>query len=438
MGAAGRSVEVAAALGGAVLSLGSFGASLLRSLRRAGEERRRVAEALGAWDPAPGPAPKPSKAKGGRVFVLAGEPSGDRIAAGAAEALLRRNPGLEVRGFAGPRFAAAGGRLDEDLASDAVMGVSAVLRSVPRLVGLYARFLRILDEERPDAVLLVDYPGFNLRAAEAARRRGIPVAWYVVPQIWAWAPWRADRIGRAATDLCVVLPFERAFYASRGIPAKYVGYPHFEDREREAADPAVTAGLREGGRPVVAMLPGSRRKVVLRNLGSMLESVAILRSRRPGVRPVIACAGPSLRPLVDEAVRVAGFEVEVLDGRVGEILGAARVALCASGTATMECLHAGVPAVVAYQIPLLLREAMPFAFTAPHFTLANLAAGWEVFPEHLDPAGEAGMMARELEWLLEDGPGRDLALATLKRVRERLTAPGCHDRVAAIVEASLP
>ncbi len=438
MGSAGRSAEVASALGGAVFSFAPFGASLLRSLRHVREERRRVEEALGTWDPSPGPAPPPGKARKGRVFVVAGEPSGDRIAAGAAEALRRRNPGLEIRGYGGTRLAAAGARLDQDLAADAVMGVTAVLRAAPRFIGLYARYLRILDEERPDAVLLVDYPGFNLRAAEAARRRGIPVVWYVVPQIWAWGPWRAERIGRAASDLCVVLPFERAFYGARGIPARFVGYPHFEDREREPPDAAMAARLGEGGRPVLALLPGSRAKEVRLNLGPMLEAVSILARLGPRARPVLACAGPALRPLVDEGVRASGLEVEVLDGQAGTLLSAARAALCVSGTVTMECLHAGVPAVVAYQVPALRRQVMPLVVTVPRFALANLLSGGEVFPEHDDPAGEAGTMARELEWLLAEGPGRDRALSTLRRVRERLTSPGCHDRVAAVVEAHLP
>lgn len=438
MGAIGRFLEVVTTASGAVLSSLPFAASLLRSLPRIGEEKRRVEEALATWDPPPPPAPRPAKPKSGRVFVLAGEPSGDRIAAGAVEALLRRNPDLKVRGFGGARLAAAGAALDHDLAAEAVMGVSAVLAAAPRFIGLFSRYLRILDEERPDAVLLVDYPGFNRRAAEAARRRGIPVVWYVVPQIWAWAPWRAERIGRAATDLCVVLPFERAFYASRGVAARYVGYPHFEDRGKDPPDAALAARLREGGRPVLALLPGSRRREIRDNLGSMLEAVAILRRLGTAVRPVVACGGPALRPLIEEIVRDSGAEVEIQDGGVGTLLSVSRAAICKSGTTTMECLHAGVPTVVVYQVSVLKRELRPFVVTTPCIALANLMAGCEVFPEHLDPAGEAGTIAREIQWLLADGSGRDLVLATLKRVRDRLAAPGCHDRVAAVVEGHLP
>jgi lipid-A-disaccharide synthase len=156
------------------------------------------------------------------------------------------------------------------------------------------------------------------------------------------------------------------------------------------------------------------------------------------VRPVVACAGPALRPLVDEAVRASGLEVEVLDGGVGPLHGAARAAVCVSGTVTVECLHALVPAVVTYQLSAARREAAPWVLTVPWFTLANLLARWEVYPEHFDPAGEAGDVARELEWLLADGPGRDRVVASLRSVRDRLAAPGCHDRVAAVVEAHLP
>jgi len=370
------------------------------------------------------------------VLVVAGEPSGDRIAAGAVEALLRRHPQVSVRGFGGARLAAAGAALDHDLASDAVMGVTAVLRAAPRFVGLHARLLRLLDEERPDAVLLVDYPGFNLRAGEAARRRGIPVIWFVVPQIWAWAPWRARRIARAATDLCVVLPFERAFYQDRGVAARFVGYPLHEGREEP--DPALLARLREGGGPLLAVLPGSRRQEVARNLRPMLEAVRLLRERVPALRPVIACAGPRLRPPVDAAVADAGVPVEVLDGQARALLSAARAALCVSGTVTLECLAAGVPAVVSYQVSALGRALMPLVLTVPRFALGNLLAGEGVFPEHANPSADAPAMAAELEAFLRDGPEREAALSVLARTGERLATTGTCERVASVIEARLP
>jgi lipid-A-disaccharide synthase len=317
------------------------------------------------------------------------------------------------------------------------MGFFAVVRAAPRIVGLYARYLRILDEERPDAVLLVDYPGFNLRAAQAARRRGIPVIWYVVPQIWAWAPWRSRRVGRAATELCVVLPFERAFYADRGIAARFVGYPLFEALDRDPPDAALAARLREGGRPVLAILPGSRRQEIEGNLAPLLRAAGILRRRMPEVRPVIACAGPALRPLVDARVREAGFDVEVLDGGARTLLAAARAALCVSGTITMECVHAGVPAVVVYRLSAPKRLLLPVVLTVPRFGLANLLAGKAVYPEHADPDGEAEAVAAELEERLRDGPAREACLREVAALRARVAVTGVPERVAAAVEESL-
>jgi lipid-A-disaccharide synthase len=434
LGGAGRAVEIAGSLGATLFSAVPFVLSLGRSLLTARSERRRVEAALARWDPPPGPPPSPGSGRGGRLFVLAGEPSGDRIAAGAVAALRRRRPGVEVRGFGGKHLAAAGARLDHDLAADAVMGFFAVVKAAPRILGLYARLLRILDEERPDALLLVDYPGFNLRAAQAARRRGIPVVWYVVPQIWAWAPWRSRRIGRAATDLCVVLPFERAFYADRGIPARYVGYPLFEDRDAEAPDAALLARLREGGRPVLAVLPGSRRQEIDRNLAPMLRAVASLLRRMPEVRPVLACAGPGLRTAVEAGVRAAGIPVEVVDGNARTVLAAARAAVCVSGTITMECVHAGVPAVVVYGVSALGRALMPAVLTVPRFGLANLLAGKEIFPEHADPDGAVDAVAAQLEERLRDGPAREACLRDVAALRERLATTGSAERVAAVIE----
>jgi lipid-A-disaccharide synthase len=438
MGAAGRAWEVAAGVAGTLFSAVPFAANLVRSAFTAGAERLRVEKALSRWDPPPTAAPAPAGSRHGKVFVVAGEPSGDRIAAGAVAALLRRHAGVEVRGFAGPRLAAAGGRLLFDLCADPVMGVLAVLRRAPRFVGLYARYLRILDDERPDAVLLVDYPGFNLRAAEAARKRGIPVVWYVVPQIWAWAPWRAARVGRAASDLCVVLPFEKSFYQDRGIPASFVGYPLFEDREREPVDEALLARLREGGRPVLALLPGSRRAEIRKNLPAMLRAVARVRERMPETRPDLACAAPSMREAVDAAVAASGQPVEVLDGNSRTLLAAARAAICVSGTVTMDCVHAEVPAVVVYHVSAPGRWLMPWFLTVPRFGLANLLAARELFPEHADAGGGVPAVAEEILDRLREGAARETALQGVRDLRSRLAVTGCHDRVAAVLEGCLP
>jgi len=434
LGRTARAAEIAGTLGATLLSSVPFALSLGRSLFTARAERRRVTGALGRWDPPPPPAAAAGAPLRGRLFVVAWEPSGDRIAAEAVEALRRRQPGIEVRGFGGRHMAAAGVRLDHDLAADAVMGFFAVVKAAPRIVSLYRAYLRILDEERPDAVLLVDYPGFNIRAAQAARRRGIPVVWFVVPQIWAWAPWRARRIARAATDLCVILPFERAFYADRGIPVRYVGYPLFEGLDREGTDAAVAARLREGGRPVLAVLPGSRRQEIEKNLAPLLRSVAILRKSMPEVRPVIACAGPRLRPRIDALVRESGLDVEVLDGHARTLLSAARAAVCVSGTVTMECVHAGVPAVIVYRVSPVGRMFMPILLTIPWFGLANLLAGKVVYPEHSHPDRDAEAVAAELEERLRDGPVRAACLAEVGALRARVAVTGVTDRVAAVLE----
>ncbi len=440
MGAAGRAVEVVAGLAGALLSWAPFGVSLLRSLAEGGGARERVAAALRTWDPPPDGAPPPRPGGGSRtVFVIAGEPSGDRLAAAVAEALRRRNPGLRVRGYGGERLRAAGASLDEDLAADAVMGVSAVLRAAPRFVGLYARYLRVLDEQRPDAVLLVDYPGLNLRAARAARRRGIPVIWYVVPQIWAWAPWRARRVARAADEILAILPFERAFYASQGETCRYVGYPVFEDRDREGVDAPLALRLREGGRPVLAILPGSRRSEVEKNLPLLAAAAVRLRGRVPGLRPVVACAAPRLRASVDGALAEAGAaaDVEILDGGAPTLLSVARAAACVSGTVTMECVHAGVPAVVVYGVGPFRLAILRRLVTVPRIAMANLLAGEDVFPERVGSSADADSLATDLEPLLVEGPRRAQVVASLSALRDRLRTPGTAERVAAVVEARM-
>lgn len=433
-----RGVEIVGGVAGGLFAALPFSLNLLRSAFTAGAEGKRVEAALARWDPPPPPPPAPVGPRRGRLFVVAGEPSGDRIAAGAVSALLAAHPGVHVTGFGGPRLAAAGCRVQRDFVSDPVMGVVAVLRRAPEFVGAFGEYLRVLDGSRPDAVLLVDYPGFNLRAAEAARARGIPVVWYVVPQIWAWAPWRAARIGRATTDLCVVLPFERAFYQDRGIPSTFVGYPLFEDREREPVDPALRASLAEGPGPLLALLPGSRRSEVRGNLPAMLRAFARVRESLPDARAALACASPTLRGEVDRIVAESGQPVRILDGGARTLLDAARAALCVSGTVTMDCVHAGVPAVILYRVGAIGRAFMPWFLTVPRFGLANLLAGRALFPEHANPDGDVVAIAAEAVDRLRDGPERTAALAGVSELRSRMAVTGCHERVAALLAGYLP
>jgi lipid-A-disaccharide synthase len=433
VGAAGRACETAGALAGAAVSFVPFLAGVAASLLRPESSRRRDAALLREWSPAPGPAPEPAGRSGGRLLVLAGEPSGDRLAADALAALLRRRPGVEARGFGGARLAAAGARLDEDLAGDAVMGVAAVLARAPRFIGLHARWLKLLDDFRPDAVLVVDYPGFNLRAAEAARRRGIPVAWYAVPQVWAWAPWRARRFGRAATRLLGVLPFEPAFYAARGVECRFVGYPVFEHLAAAAPDTAIRASLRSEGGEILALLPGSRGHEVRDNLPDLLAAAAIAGKARSSLRPVVACAAPRLRAAVDAAIRSSGSSARVIDGNVGALLAESRAALAVSGTVTMECAHALVPTAVAYRTSALGRRLMSRVVTTPWICLPNILAGEELFPEFVGPAGpsRASSLANALGALAAEGEPRRRAIESLARLRARIPSEGTAARVAA-------
>ncbi|MHC4822242.1 MAG: lipid-A-disaccharide synthase [Planctomycetota bacterium] len=429
----GRTFEVAAGLVAALFSWVPFLLNLVRSLFTIGAERRRVAAALGKWGAAPESPPKVDTAdKPWTVFVIAGEASGDRLAASVVKRLKRRHKGVRVRGFGGPRMAEAGCELDEDLVSDAVMGVTAVLAQAPRFVSLFARYLRILDEERPDAVLMVDYPGFNFRAGSAARRRGVPVTWYVLPQIWAWAPWRAGRVAAAADHRLAILPFEPEFYADRGIETSFAGYPLFADRDREPVNGRLATLLHSAPGPLVAVLPGSRRKEVRDNLPGLLVILERLRERMPHLRAVIASASPKVHAVIEEMLP-EGADVSVVDGGAHTVLSEARVALCVSGTVTMDCVHADVPAVVAYRIGALSRVLKPLLVTSPHIAMANLLAGEEIYPETHDPVGDADRMAAHLESCMRDGDERDRIVAATEKIRRRLT----EQHAASLVTAAL-
>ena len=266
-----------------------------RLLRAAFTGRRDRERTLGSMRA--GLATRPSDAptvlaRAPRILLVAGEPSGDLHAADLAAAILRAAPGASIEGIGGPRMAAAGVRVATDLVSDPVMGVWPVVRQAPRFFALYRDQLLRFEEDPPDVVVGVDYPGLNLRLARAARRRGVPFVEYIAPQVWAWAPWRTRRLARDVTRVVCILPFEEGIFRAAGTQASYVGHPLFEHLAREPRDEAFRTKLREGlgGAPLVALLPGSLRAEVRGNLPVQIDAAVRIAAARPGARFVIPLA----------------------------------------------------------------------------------------------------------------------------------------------------
>ena len=371
-----------------------------------------------------------------RVFLVAGEPSGDLYAADLASALLRAAPGTRIEGLGGPRMAAAGVHLSADLVSDPVMGVWPVVRRAPQFVRLYRDLLVRLDDDPPDVVVGVDYPGLNLRLARAAKKRGVPFVLYVAPQVWAWAPWRVRKVARDVTRVLCILPFEEGLFRRAGGQAEYVGHPLFAHLAARPRDDEFRAALRAGGGPLVALLPGSRRSEVEQNLPLEIEAAERIVLMHPTARFVIPLAAERLRPLVEslrgDSVQTAIAPPEKSD----DAMAAADAAITVSGTATLHLAAHGVPAVAIYRASTAGRALARVLVCSPFIALPNLLAGGRIQPEFIASDDDAGAIANACLALMPGGPDRERALVTLTSLRERMTTTGVPDRAAAWVIAT--
>jgi len=314
----------------------------------------------------------------------------------------------------------------------AVVGIFEVVRHLGTLRRIFKRVLTEVDRRRPDVAVLVDYPSFNLRLARELKRRRVPVAYYVSPQIWAWKSWRIREIQRNVAHMLVIFPFEQAIYERAGVPVTFVGHP-LVDLVRPAPDREAflrSAGL-DPSRPVVAVLPGSRATELRHNLPPLAGGIRLLAGRRPDLQFLLAIAPALDPPELRDAVR--GLPVALLAGQTHAVLGAATVALVASGTATVEAALLGTPMVVVYRVsPLTYTLGRPMV-RVPHVAMANLIAGREVVRELIQADFAPDRVAGEILALLED-PGRLARVREeLGEVRVRLGAPGASDRAAEAV-----
>lgn len=367
---------------------------------------------------------------GPRILVSAGEPSGDLHAAPVVAALRARWPGAEVEALGGPRLAAAGAAVRWRMEDYSAFGLAEVVASIPRHARLLGEWRRALARREWDLVVLVDYPGFHLRVAEAAKAAGVPVLYYIAPQLWAWRPGRAVRFARAVDRLAVILPFEAAFFGRLGVEAAYVGHPLLDGEpwpDRAEARRRLGIGAAER---VLAVLPGSRGGEVRRLWPAMREAAARLRAGGRADRVLVAVTGAGTYPGAE------GFTL--VPGEARLVMAAADAALAKSGTTTLECALAGTPMVVAYAVhPVTWRIVRRLA-TVPCVSLVNLVAERVVVPELLQDAVTAERLVAEAAPLLDPAsPAREAQLAGFAEVRRRLGGPGAAGRVAALAAGLL-
>lgn len=364
------------------------------------------------------------------IFVSAGEPSGDAHAAALVGELARLLPESRFEGFGGPRLEAAGVRLIERMERLTVIGLVESLKKIPAHLRLLRRMEERFRAGVVDLVVVVDYPGFHLRVAAAARQAGIPVLYYIAPTAWAWHESRVERLRRDVAHLAVILPFEEEFFRSRGVRATFVGNPLLDalPQPRERPEAKRNLGL-DPSRPVLGVFPGSRSQEVRRLWPCFRDAAALVRSKRPDVQVLVAGV---------EAGEYggAGFAA-VVRGRAPDCFAASDAALCKSGTTTLEAALHGVPQVIAYRMNAVSFRIASVLVRTRWVGLVNLIAGREVVPEFLQGAARPAALAEAVLPLLDDTPQRRLQLAGIEEVRRRLGPPGAAARAAAIARSLL-
>jgi lipid-A-disaccharide synthase len=367
------------------------------------------------------------------VLLVAGEASGDLHGATLARALVTLVPGIVLAGMGGPRMAAAGVRILHGIDRTAVVGGTEVLGRLPALWRIFRSLGRYLAERRPRVLVLIDFPDFNLRLARRARHLGIPVVYFIAPQVWAWRRGRLRTMARDVTRVLAVFPFEVGLYREAGVPVEFVGHPLLDVLPPLRRDVA-REGLARDRQPLIGLLPGSRAEEVRRHLSVLLDAGGRIRRRVPE-----ACFALALAPTIPAAavagpVAASRLDVRILPGEAYRLMAAADLLLTASGTATLEAACYGTPMVVLYRLsPLSHALARLLVRGVSAISLPNIIAGRRAVPELIQGQATPARLARAALALLQNDAARAAQRVILRDVRARLGQPGAGERAARVV-----
>ena len=368
------------------------------------------------------------------VLLIAGEVSGDMLAAGLVRAVRKKNPDVHFFGIGGDELRAAGMEIVVDSRSMAVMGLAEVVKRYGFFKRVFAEMTELARTRKPDAVLLVDYPGFNLRFAAKARELGIKVVYYVCPQVWAWHRSRIGKMARIVNRLIVIFPFEPAVFKDTALKVDFVGHPLVDVAEKALAEPL--KNLPWTGETRIALLPGSRHQEIDRILPPMISAAALLEKKTPGAGFIIASPSEEIAAKVrnilarqpDKPARC-----EIVVGETRQVLRQARAAMVASGTATIETALMGCPMVVVYKTSPITYFFGRMLVKVPNIGMVNVVAGRQLCPELIQDAATPEALASAMSPLIEDSRERDAMMVGLEGVRQLLGQGGAAERAGEIL-----
>ncbi len=367
------------------------------------------------------------------VMIIAGETSGDHHGAMLVSAMKSKRNDIFFCGIGGDEMQKAGVRLIAHCSELSVVGISEVISRLPGIIRSVSTARKTMAGLLPDLLILIDFPDFNFKMAKYAKKLGIPVLYYISPQLWAWRRGRIKLVKSYVDHMAVILPFEAEFYARHGVCATFVGHPLL-DRYPSVSD---TSGREKPA--AVAILPGSRPGEVKTHLPVMMAAATHLARRFPGIRFLVSVA-PSLgEDIYDEILAPYAGSIDLVKkiGPVEEIVLSSRVAIAVSGTVTLECAILGIPFVVIYRISAMSYGLGRMLIDVPYISLANIIAGRRVVPELIQNEAVPEKIAAQIAKLYSDEAEWDKVNRGLMEVRKRLGPPGASERTADIAIAML-
>lgn len=368
-----------------------------------------------------------------RILISAGEASGDIHAAAVTAAIKKIDSSAEVFGMGGDALRNAGGEVLFDIKDHGVMGFVEVLKKLPDLFKLRDDFEKVMDERKPDCLITVDYPGFNMKLAKLAHDKGIPVVSYIAPSAWAWHKSRAKKVAKIVDKVACIFPFEYDVYKEAGAYVEFVGHPLVDIvRPSMTKEEAMAFAGKEEGKKLILLMPGSRLMEIEKMLPTLLEAAKIIKKQLPEVSFVMPRAGTIPISLLEEKIQASGLDVKITEGNNYDLFSIADLALATSGTVTLEAALCGLGSVIVYKTNPVTYFIAKLLVNIPHIGLPNIVAAKSVVPELIQNDFTPAKVAQEALALLESERNAKMK-EDLAYVKERLGKPGAVGRVAELV-----
>jgi len=371
-----------------------------------------------------------------KIFISAGETSGDMHGSNLMLEIHKKNPSIKFYGLGRNKMSEAGLQCIRDMSSQSVMWLQS-LKKIPGLWKIFKDCYRFFDEEKPELLILIDYVGFNLYLAKAAKKRNIPVMYYISPQLWAHGSWRIKKIKKFVDRMVVVYPFEETFYTNGGVSAKYVGHPLFDELNAKDIDTNLIEKIKGGGqKTVISLLPGSRKQEIRTLLPILLETATAIHEKIPSVKFLLSCSNKRNLELIEGITkRFAStnnkrLSIEIVTEKISEVIKSSSLCICNSGTVTLEIANYQIPMVACYRVSLFAYFASKPHINTPYICLVNAIAEREVVPEKTMYRDDYKWLASHATELLLNEEKREACIAGLKEVTSLIGSPGASAKAA--------